>query len=102
MYSEDDLDAMMDAIGTVSVTFTFSGVPVKTVPAIFRRRLAAGSPYDFQEPARHALQIRCKSSDVADITQENSVTIDGEYYQMIGNPVPFNSGFSTIEIVESR
>ena len=101
MFDATDITDMMDAIGTVSAAISLHGVPVRTVSGIFRRRLASGVPFEYQEPARHVLQLRCLSPDLDDLTPSHRMTIAGVDYRVVGVPVPYNTGMSTVELVEA-
>jgi hypothetical protein len=102
VFTSDDLDAFLDAFNAVDVTVKLSGVTVKTIRGIYKRSTEFGSPFE-TEQLRILPSLRCKESDLADVTRGHTLLLPGGAieYKFWRDPVPSDSGFSVVGLVKA-
>lgn len=96
-FSEEDLDALLDAFDAKTVTVKLGGAVVGTIRGAFRRRT------EFVGQAQELVilpSLLCKDSDLALYTRAHTLGVDGTDYRQFGAAVPNNSGLSRVGLVK--
>ena len=95
-FSETDIDAMQATTGQ-PVAITLSGITDKTIQGKFRKNFESVSPYESNVGILHPA-LTCKTSDLADVTNDHVFLIGGSEYKFNGKPEEHPSGLSLVHL----
>lgn len=99
-FSDNDLNAFLDAFDAKTIIVRLSGAQVDSVRAIHKRRTEFVSPHS-AEAAVILPSLQIKESDLEGITREHTFEIDGVNYRMYKEPTVRDSGFALIGLTKA-
>ncbi|WP_316348485.1 hypothetical protein [Desulfuromonas acetoxidans] len=99
MFSERDLDNMIEAFGAVDVIILLDADQVGALRGHYRMNTDFTSPYDYEERV-NLPSVRVKTSAIGDLTMDHRLQVGGVTYRQHHKPDHGNGGFSLIALVK--